>query len=86
MTIRRELYGLGCALSVLTMGFPAAAQDKYPDHPVKVIVAAPDGYTRMVSPASFLTTNKSIFKELPYDPEADFAPSPSWRISPWCWW
>lgn len=36
--------------------------------------AAPDGYTLMVSPASFLTTNKSIFKTLPYDPEADFAP------------
>ncbi|KQO19349.1 hypothetical protein ASF16_09935 [Acidovorax sp. Leaf78] len=36
--------------------------------------AAPDGYTLMVSPASFLTTNKSIFKTLPYDPEADFVP------------
>lgn len=34
--------------------------------------SAPDGYTLMVSPASFLTTNKSIFKSLPYDPEADF--------------
>ena len=120
MTIRRKLYGLGCALGVLTMADPPAAQDKYPDKPVKVIVAlpagggvdmiarvvgqrlaaesgqpfvvdnkagasgriglpvvtkaAPDGYTPTVSPASFLTTNKSIFKELPYDPEADFAP------------
>ncbi|MEF7612998.1 tripartite tricarboxylate transporter substrate binding protein [Aquincola sp. MAHUQ-54] len=36
--------------------------------------AAPDGYTLTVSPASFLTTNKSVFKKLPYDPEADFAP------------
>ncbi|MBI1625880.1 Bug family tripartite tricarboxylate transporter substrate binding protein [Comamonas suwonensis] len=36
--------------------------------------SAADGYTLMVSPASFLTTNKSIFKSLPYDPEADFAP------------
>lgn len=36
--------------------------------------AAPDGYTIMVSPASFLTTNKSIFKTLPYDPQADFVP------------
>ena len=36
--------------------------------------SAPDGYTLMVSPASFLTTNKSIFKTLPYDPEADFTP------------
>ena len=26
----------------------------------------------MVSPASFLTTNKSIFKTLPYNPETDF--------------
>lgn len=36
--------------------------------------AAPDGYTLMVSPASFLTTNKAIFKSLPYDPETDFQP------------
>lgn len=106
-----------CALAFSTVGF---AQSKYPDHPVKVIVALPaggsvdmiarslgqklnvslgqpfivdnragasgqigmpvvakapaDGYTLTVSPASFLTTNKSIFKALPYDPEADFAP------------
>ena len=33
-----------------------------------------DGYTLTVSPASFLTTNKSIFKTLPYDPETDFTP------------
>ena len=40
-----------------------------------VVAKAPaDGYTLTVSPASFLTTNKSIFKTLPYDPEADFAP------------
>ncbi|RYF34369.1 MAG: tripartite tricarboxylate transporter substrate binding protein [Comamonadaceae bacterium] len=44
------------------IGVPAAAK------------AAPDGYTIMVSPASFLTTNKSIFKTLPYNPETDFAP------------
>lgn len=37
-----------------------------------VAKAAPDGYTLMVSPASFLTTNKSIFKTLPYNPETDF--------------
>lgn len=36
--------------------------------------AAPDGYTLTVSPASFLTTNKSVFKKLSYDPEADFTP------------
>ena len=40
----------------------------------QVARAVPDGYTLAVSPASFLTTNKSIFKSLPYDPEADFAP------------
>ena len=39
----------------------------------QVAKAPPDGYTLMVSPASFLTTNKSLFKNLPYDPEADFA-------------
>ncbi|MDB5778722.1 MAG: tripartite tricarboxylate transporter substrate binding protein [Polaromonas sp.] len=37
-----------------------------------VAKAPPDGYTVMVSPASFLTTNKSIFKTLPYNPETDF--------------
>ena len=40
----------------------------------KVAKAAPDGYTLMVSPASFLTTNKSIWKALPYNPETDFTP------------
>ena len=99
---------------------PARAQGKYPDQPVKFIVALPaggsvdmmarvlgqklsaalgqpfvvdnraggsgqigmplvgkappDGYTLTVSPASFLTTNKSVFKALAYDPEADFTP------------
>lgn len=36
--------------------------------------AAADGYTLTISPASFLTTNKSVFKKLSYDPETDFAP------------
>jgi tripartite-type tricarboxylate transporter receptor subunit TctC len=44
------------------IGMPAAAK------------SAADGYTLTVSPASFLTTNKSVFKTLPYDPEADFSP------------
>lgn len=39
-----------------------------------VAKASPDGYMLMASPASFLTTNKAIFKEMPYDPQADFAP------------
>ncbi len=39
-----------------------------------VAKAPPDGYTLTASPASFLTTNKAIFKALPYDPQADFAP------------
>jgi tripartite-type tricarboxylate transporter receptor subunit TctC len=107
-------------LSALSLAGHASAQAKYPDQPVKFIVALPagggvdmiartlaqklttnlgqpflidnraggsgqigmpigakapaDGYTLTVSPASFLTTNKSIFKSLSYDPEADFAP------------
>lgn len=40
----------------------------------QVARAAPDGYTLTISPASFLTTNTSIFKNLPYDPQADFQP------------
>lgn len=120
MHIRSTSQLLFLPLSALALSTPALAQSKYPDHPVKVIVALPaggsvdmiarslgqklnvslgqpfivdnragasgqigmpvvakaaaDGYTLTVSPASFLTTNKSIFKTLPYDPEADFAP------------
>ncbi len=108
------------ALLALAFTSQATAQVKYPDQPVKLVVALPaggsvdmiartlgqklstalgqpfvvdnraggsgqigmpfvakaaaDGYTLTVSPASFLTTNKSIFKTLPYDPEADFMP------------
>ena len=40
-----------------------------------VAKAVPDGYTLAVSPASFLTTNKSIFKTLPYDPRPTSARS-----------
>ncbi len=48
-----------------------------------VAKASPDGYTLMASPASFLTTNKSIFKDLPYDPQpcptSNRASSRRWR-------
>jgi tripartite-type tricarboxylate transporter receptor subunit TctC len=115
----RRLGALGAA-GALPFGTVARAQGKFPDQPIKLIVAlpaggsvdmvarilaerlakslgqpwivdnraggsgqigmpvvtraAPDGHTLTVSPASFLTTNKSVFKKLPYDPEADFAP------------
>ena len=118
-TRRTSLLFTGAA-SVLGLSGQALAQSKYPDQPVKLIVALPaggsvdmiarqlgqklsaalgqpfvvdnraggsgqigmpfvakaaaDGYTLTVSPASFITTNKSIFKSLPYDPEADFIP------------
>lgn len=111
---------LACTLGLLAAAAPAGAQGKYPDHPVKLMVAlpagggvdmiarlvgqklaaatgqpflvdnkggasgriglplvakaAPDGYTLMASPASFLTTNQHIFKDMPYDAQADFAP------------
>ncbi|WPB58856.1 tripartite tricarboxylate transporter substrate binding protein [Xylophilus sp. GOD-11R] len=125
MTTRRHtlqrLMLTGAATAATTWPpLTASAADRYPDHPVKVMVAlpagggvdmiarlvgqklaaetgqpfivdnragasgriglpvvakaAPDGYTLTVSPASFLTTNVSIFKALPYDPQADFAP------------
>ena len=126
MQTRRTAFKLvtaTCAIAALGMTSQAFAQStsaKFPDRPVKVIVAlaaggsvdmiartlgqklstsmaqpfvvdnraggsgqigmplvkqAPaDGYTLAVSPASFLTTNKSVFKSLPYDPEADFSP------------
>ncbi len=120
MLNRRSTLLLPSALAVLSLTGRSFAQAKYPDQPVKFIVALPagggvdmiartlaqklstnlgqpflvdnraggsgqigmplvakapaDGYTLAVSPASFLTTNKSIFKTLPYDPETDFAP------------
>jgi tripartite-type tricarboxylate transporter receptor subunit TctC len=119
LTRRTSLLFTG-ALGSLSLAGKAAAQGKYPDQPVKLIVALPaggsvdmiartlgqklstamgqpfvvdnraggsgqvgmpavakaaaDGYTLTVSPASFLTTNKSVFKTLAYDPEADFVP------------
>jgi tripartite-type tricarboxylate transporter receptor subunit TctC len=115
-----RIAGLLSLCGALVFSGLANAQTKYPDQPVKLVVAlpaggsvdmiartlgqklsaalgqpfvvdnraggsgqigmpfvaksAPDGYTLTVSPASFLTTNKSVFKTLPYDPEADFAP------------
>jgi tripartite-type tricarboxylate transporter receptor subunit TctC len=121
MNLTRRHSFLACALGLLAFTMPVLAQsDKYPDHPVKLMVALPagggvdmiarlvgqkladtlgqpfvvdnragasgriglplvakappNGYTLMASPASFLTTNKSIFKALPYDPETDFTP------------
>ena len=120
MQTRRSALAFTGALGALTLAGQSFGQGKYPDQPVKMIVAlpagggvdviarnlavrmgaelgqpflvdnraggsgqigmpfvakaAPDGYTLTVSPASFLTTNKSIFKNLAYDPEADFAP------------
>jgi tripartite-type tricarboxylate transporter receptor subunit TctC len=120
MNTRRTVLQWTGALCVLALAPPALAQGKYPDRPVRIVVALPaggsvdmiarvlsqklnaslgqpmivdnrggasgqigmpmvarapaDGYTLTVSPASFLTTNKSIFKTLPYDPEADFSP------------
>lgn len=118
---RRRFFSLTIGAACIAAAVhPAMAQGRYPDHPVKVIVAlpaggsadmiarlvsqkladdlgqpfvvdnkpggsgqigmpmvaraAPDGYTLTVSPASFLTTNKSIFKSLAYNPETDFTP------------
>ena len=42
-----------------------------------VAKAAPDGYTLTIAPAGLLATNKSIFKSLAYDPEADHTPRQS---------
>ena len=120
MQTRHTLFSLMCALGVFTLATSAHAAEKFPEQPVKIMVAlpagggvdmiarlvaqkltgvwgqpvvvdnraggsgqiglpivakaAPDGYMLMASPASFLTTNKSIFKTLTYDPQADFAP------------
>src|SRR5260221_5511473 len=36
--------------------------------------SAPDGYTLLMATASTHGTNKHLFRQLPYDPVADFAP------------
>ena len=120
MQTRRSALAFTGAIGALSLAGQAFGQTKYPDQPVKIIVAlpagggvdviarnlaqrmsadlgqpflvdnraggsgqigmpavakaAPDGYTLTVSPASILTTNKSIFKNLAYDPQADFEP------------
>ena len=120
MKTRHALFSLLCALGVFTLATSAHAAEKFPEQPVKIMVAlpagggvdmiarlvaqkltgvwgqpvvvdnraggsgqiglpivakaTPDGYMLMASPASFLTTNKSIFKTLTYDPQADYAP------------
>ena len=120
MFTRRTSILMTGLLAALSLAGAASAQGKYPDQPVKLVVALPaggsvdmiartlgqklstalgqpfvvdnraggsgqigmpfvakapaDGYTLTVSPASFLTTNKSVFKTLPYYPEADFIP------------
>lgn len=39
-----------------------------------VAKSAPDGHTLLIAPSGMLTTNLALFKELPYDPRADFIP------------
>ena len=39
-----------------------------------VAKAAPDGHTLLIAPSGLLTTNLALFKQLPYDPRADFTP------------
>jgi tripartite-type tricarboxylate transporter receptor subunit TctC len=36
--------------------------------------AAPDGYTMLLGDVSTFATNKSLYSNLPYDPQKDFAP------------
>jgi|SRR5579871_3180775 len=36
--------------------------------------ASPDGYTLLVTTSGLVVANKSLYRKLPFDPEADFAP------------
>ncbi|MBS0429475.1 MAG: tripartite tricarboxylate transporter substrate binding protein [Proteobacteria bacterium] len=50
---------------------------------VKQVLAAPaDGYTVFIGSNSTLAVNAALFKELPYDPVADFAPLTMMMRSP----
>jgi tripartite-type tricarboxylate transporter receptor subunit TctC len=47
------------------------------------IKAAPDGYTLYIGTISSLSTNVSMYKNLPYDPVRDFAPVTQLSSSPY---
>lgn len=50
---------------------------------VKQVLSAPaDGYTVFIGSNSTLAVNAALFKELPYDPQADFAPLTMMMRSP----
>ena len=46
--------------------------------------AAPDGYTLIASAPGVLVTNKSLFAQLRFDPDA-FVPVTVISTSPMCW-
>lgn len=47
-----------------------------------VLSAAPDGYTVFIGSNSTLAVNEALFKQLPYDPVADFSPLTMMMRSP----
>ena len=63
---------------VIVENKPGAANNLGTDLVAK---SAPDGYT-LVIVASSHATNKSLYKQLPYDPVADFAPIVSTHVVP----
>jgi tripartite-type tricarboxylate transporter receptor subunit TctC len=122
---------LACLLTsafCLLAAAPAAAQDAWPSHPVRLVVpsspgggtdtyarilaqglgdalkqqfvvdnrpggggnigaeavarAAPDGYTYLVSSSPALVVNPSLYRNLPYNAERDFAPVARGVVSP----
>ncbi|MFO6421718.1 Bug family tripartite tricarboxylate transporter substrate binding protein [Hylemonella sp. W303a] len=48
----------------------------------QVAKAAPDGYTLVLASAGGLTANPSLYKNLAYDPQRDFAPITGFGTSP----
>ena len=50
-----------------------------------VAKSAPDGYTLLLAPPSFVVS-PYVYSKLNYNRERDFTPS-HWSLSiPWCWW
>jgi tripartite-type tricarboxylate transporter receptor subunit TctC len=68
---------VGAAISK-TMGVPVVVENRVGGSggigAAYVAKSAPDGYTLLTAASNIMVINKWVYKNLPYDPEKDFAP------------